>query len=600
MMKRLFRLIALVVVSLLPLTLIVRAQGNPDTRFSIVVIPDTQYLFDQDRGDSEPLKATMQWIIDHTKEYNIVFTAQLGDIVENALPEEFAQADAVFKMLDDKKIPYSYLAGNHDHSDSGKYDNETNDESYLNLFSPKRVSSNPSFGGASENGLNMYFTFQAAGQDWLLFALDWQASIGTLEWAQKVIDAHPSMPVIVTTHQLVDDDGSGTGTGVVTAYGQYLWNNLISKNDQIFLTLNGHYWPPARTTRMNALGHRVDMHLTNYQDRYYGGEGMMRLYQFDLVQNTIDVSTFSPWVMAKTQPNALDIPQLLDPADHFTMQINFAERFSGFNGVKPGVIAALPTEKQVIDGTVAYWHFSGKAGDPVATEGVAISDLSGKGNDLTRVNLANGQSTDLVYSSEYAPAQPTHGSIFLNGSYRNPSFGGAYLRTADDAPLNSLTFEKGYTIEAFLRLPADCCGSQHAWMGVLSRMGTGGDIAQTEGDADEPVTQFAISPGRQLQWAIRTTNGQDILTNWSHEIEANVWRHVAIINDGKQTVMYIDGAKIGRNPRAESIGLATAGKYWVIGGGHYANLVEQSFYGWLGDIRIVDRPLSPDEWMTAR
>ncbi|WP_405067890.1 hypothetical protein OG558_41040 [Kribbella sp. NBC_01510] len=47
--------------------------------------------------------------------------------------------------------------------------------------------------------------------------------------------------------------------------------------------------PPGRVVRQNAAGHDVHLHLTNYQDRYYGGSGMIRLYHFDLARNTIDV-----------------------------------------------------------------------------------------------------------------------------------------------------------------------------------------------------------------------------------------------------------------------------------------------------------------------
>ena len=40
-----------------------------------------------------------------------------------------------------------------------------------------------------------------------------------------------------------------------STYGQQVWDELINDNDQIFLTLNGHYWPPGRTTKQNAAGH---------------------------------------------------------------------------------------------------------------------------------------------------------------------------------------------------------------------------------------------------------------------------------------------------------------------------------------------------------
>ena len=109
------------------------------------------------------------------------------------------------------------------------------------------------------------------------------------------LDAHPQTPTILTTHEIV---GRTTpASRACSDYGQQLWNKLIKKNDQIFLTLNGHYWPVGRMTMKNDFGHDVQLNLANYQDKYYGGAGMIRTYAFDMDRNTIDVSTFSPWVM---------------------------------------------------------------------------------------------------------------------------------------------------------------------------------------------------------------------------------------------------------------------------------------------------------------
>jgi len=47
------------------------------------------------------------------------------------------------------------------------------------------------------------------------------------------------------------------------------------------------------------------MHIINYQDRYFGGSAMMRLYEFDLDEGTVDVHTFSPYwqsVRASARP----------------------------------------------------------------------------------------------------------------------------------------------------------------------------------------------------------------------------------------------------------------------------------------------------------
>src|SRR5262245_9628887 len=66
--------------------------AHDPARFSIVAIPDTQYLFDQDRGNHDVLAASLHWIVEHREQYHIVFTATLGDIVENHGEDELADA----------------------------------------------------------------------------------------------------------------------------------------------------------------------------------------------------------------------------------------------------------------------------------------------------------------------------------------------------------------------------------------------------------------------------------------------------------------------------------------------------------------------------
>jgi Calcineurin-like phosphoesterase len=102
-------------------------------KFSIAVIPDTQYLLDEDRYDPQVLAKTLQWIVDHTQEKNIVFTVQLGDIVNNGLPTEFAKASDVFKILDSNDIQYGYAAGNHD-INGNLYDNVRGPSPYLDYM----------------------------------------------------------------------------------------------------------------------------------------------------------------------------------------------------------------------------------------------------------------------------------------------------------------------------------------------------------------------------------------------------------------------------------------------------------------------------------
>lgn len=52
-----------------------------------------------------------------------------------------------------------------------------------------------------------------------------------------------------------------------------------------------------------------------------------------------------------------------------------------------------------------------------------------------------------------------------------------------------------------------------------------------------------------------------------------------------------------RNPTRLNNGLLTTGEYWMIGANHYGRTVEHSFYGWIGDVRVVNRPLAVREFM---
>lgn len=141
------------------------AWGYPgnNQKFSIAVIPDTQYLFDQDRYNPEVLTKTLQWIIDHQREKNIVFTVQLGDIVNNGLPSEFARASDVFKLFDSNDVQYGYSAGNHD-INGGLYDNVRGPSPYLDYFGPQRISHQRSYCGATTDGYNTCHTFVGGGK----------------------------------------------------------------------------------------------------------------------------------------------------------------------------------------------------------------------------------------------------------------------------------------------------------------------------------------------------------------------------------------------------------------------------------------------------
>ncbi|MGW1541224.1 LamG-like jellyroll fold domain-containing protein [Streptomyces sp. NPDC002309] len=570
-------------------------------RFALAVLPDTQYLFDADSADPTPLRETFRYLAAERASANIAFMTHLGDVTEHGTEDEIELAADTFRTLHGK-VPYSVLAGNHDIRSST--DDQRGDSAYLAAFGPARYASMPTYGGASPDGYNTYHVLRAAGREWLVLALDWRVSDKGLRWAQGVLDKHRTLPAVLTTHDIAwaDDEGHATLSG----NGERLWNGLIKGNDQIFLALGGHYWPSGRTVLSNDFDNDVHVHITNYQERYYGGAGMIRTYGFDLARGVIDVETFSPWFLArdpeKRSPLEAETIELTGDVDRFSLTVDFDKRFERFAPVTPP--APRPPSAVMPRGTLAYWRFDasgtkapGAPGTPVAN-GVVVRDLSGNGNDLTVSRLHAGGPDALTWSGDHHHGQPAHASLRFDGG-KNPDRG-AILTTSAHAPLNGEKFLRGYTIETFVRLPEPFEGD-HNWMGILSWIGRSGDAGKTTGWSPlESTCSLNLSPERFLQYVVYAHVQDADPTSWSHAVPVGRWMHIAVVNDGRRTVMYVDGSKIARNPTQTSTGIATLGKPFVLGATAFDERFGQGFYGWIGDTRIVGRPLSRDEFLALR
>jgi hypothetical protein len=600
-----------------PATTANKGRWNPDTnarQFTLAVMPDTQFLYwgSQDSINREPQEASFRYLIKNSgndSENNIVFMAHLGDMTQDADPTSFEQVGKAFELLDSHGVGYSVVAGNHDVSgDDGR-----GTTPYLETMGPQRFRHNRTFAGADPSGYNTAHIFRAAGQEWLLLAMDWRTTEQGFAWANQMIKDHPKLPVILTAHDIVwstyDDNvypyesGDPENNAGLSGYGQQVWDELIAGNDQIFLAINGHYWPPGRTTLKNAAGNDVHLHIANYQNRYFGGAGMLRLYHFDLDRNVIDVETVAPWILdqepAKRNALAAQHARLTGPVDDFTMPFDFEKRFAGFIPVP--VRPARPGKQLVVPGTLAYWRFDGGGakGTPVTTA-QTVRDLSGHGNDLTLVSVPGTAADALTWSDDHHPDQPGHASLRFAGG-KNPLHG-AYLTTAAKAALNAETFNRGYTIEAFVKMPQDWDAGNNGWAAILSRRGASGDAGKHGKNTDpkEPVVQLSISNnGREPQFNCYPLNNTYPTTNWGHGLVENVWWHVAVVNDGKHTRMYVEGSPVADNPSRVSVGITSLGLPWLLGGHEYGGAVDQVFHGWIGDIRVVNRPLPVDEFLTG-
>lgn len=542
--------------------------------FTLAVIPDTQYLFDGESLHPEPLSETMKYL---SGLEDLAFVAHLGDVVQNGLAQEVAAAKKPFDILVKKKIPFSVIAGNHDLPNSNT-DDQRGPTPFLDAFAP--ISSRQRI-AHDAGGYNSAYTFDGSGTQFLLLALDWRLSTAGIAWARSILEAHAQTPTIITVHDSVSAD---SGTGVQSTHGKLVWDQLINENQQIFLSINGHFWPAGRMTRENAAGQPVELHLANYQQLYYGGAAATRLYRFDLDRGVVDVSTEVPHIDAGG----------LNELEREELQLTAAtDRFSFAlppSLTPPARRAPRPAATLVIPGTEAYWRFEGTGN--LAT-GSRIEDVSGHGNAL----VVTGPSTvPLAFANDSHPAQPAASSLTFSGSKDT----GAYLLTADNAPINKAAFGRGYTFEAFFKLPEPFTGDS-AWSAIISRWVSAKEAGRVKGDVDEPAATLSISGGPELQWCVYPTNLDRSVTNWGHELRTSRWWHVAVVNDGRHTTMYVDGCAVVRNPSTVNKGLAggETGAPWAVGAYSWAGELDKTWLGTIGDIRIVSRALAPREFMIA-
>ncbi|MCY2929819.1 MAG: metallophosphoesterase [Planctomycetota bacterium] len=248
--------------------------------FTLVALPDTQYY-----SAYYPALFTSQttWIRNNLAAQNIAFVTHEGDVTDDASPAQFANATAAMYQLDGQ-TPYGIAPGNHDVG-SPAYQN------YLVNFGPAHFAGRSWYGGSY--GASSYQYFTGGGRTFLSLSIQYDAPGDVLTWAQGVLNApaNAGLPTVVTTHDYLNAAGR-------SAYGNTLWNTLISPNQQIFMVLAGHDVNERNQTSTNAAGKPVFEVLADYQGGPNGGNGYLRLMSFDEDASAIHVKTYSPYVNA--------------------------------------------------------------------------------------------------------------------------------------------------------------------------------------------------------------------------------------------------------------------------------------------------------------
>lgn len=614
--------------------------------FVVPVLPDTQFYSRYSASQfvpqygTNPFEVQTQWIVDNQRELNMPFTVHVGDVVDQqGQSGEWDAAAKAMKILTDGGMEYSVLPGNHDVSDMNARSSVGISGNYLARFGESQLRAQAGDGliGTFQNGLSSAYLFQAEGHTWMSLAIAWNASDDTFAWAQGVLDAHPGVPVILSSHAIIgiaEDQVSPASWW----WGEELWNRLIKSNDEIILTVNGHFHGSTSQTRTNDAGHPVYQVLTDYQMAADGGNGIMSLFEFNLSGGDITLSTISPWVPKKhaNSVTSTDAPVLTGSGQSLTMPLDFRSRFGwtidpsqeddvdlsarakaivskGWNGSNGGTaraVAGASDDYIQVDGTVAHWRFGGVP-EGVVDENSVIPDVAGDSpmyrNAIDQTD-ANEALDDVKVSHEnHAYYSSDFGAVCFSNVYRNASGPDnlSFLSTEYGAPATfaDLTASTGYTLESFLQLGEGWTETANRWGAAITR---GGSREWTgihdSADPGAGAAWLGISSLREYQYSAGDTTTGNSYTNWSGEIMPGSWHHVAIVNDpdARTVIMYVDGVPVLRN--ASNVGGMMAADFmpWIIGTSTWDTEPDHGWNGCVGETRIVDHALSQSEFLTER
>lgn len=275
----------------------------PSDPFTVVALPDTQHYVDSPDREAT-FGAQARWIVDSRDQLDTVFVTHLGDVVQTVgTLVEWTRADSHMSVLDANGVPYNLAPGNHDMTSAGVA------TLYDSFFPPSRYQGNDWYGGylgdptdsvdesLDRRNKDNYELFEVGPLRFMVIHLEYDMPGYAVEWAQRVIDAHPDRRVIISTHLFLNASGNRPTKVLNRPDGtpaQAVWQRLVFPNCSVFLVVNGHYSGEGRRTDQNACGDPVHQLNSDYQNRVNGGDGWLRYMSFEPAEDEIEVFTYSP------------------------------------------------------------------------------------------------------------------------------------------------------------------------------------------------------------------------------------------------------------------------------------------------------------------
>ena len=290
--------------------------------WTMVMLPDTQVYCDDSTG--KIFNNMTQWIVDNKEARNIALVTHVGDITNSNYDSQWTVAKTALSKLDNE-VPYVLAVGNHDYTSGVRTSTKLND-----YFSHTDNSFNDPAQGGILAGVyqagrleNAYYEFTAPdGRKMLIFALEYGPRQAVLDWTKAVAqqERYSDYSAMVVTHAYLYNDDTRYdwdlyGTSQVAnphAYstfnsdtndGQEMWEEVVGVVGNFEMVHCGHVIGEANSdddgvgylASTGENGNVVHQMLFNAQHLSAGGDGWMRLLEFQPDGKTVRVKTYSSY-----------------------------------------------------------------------------------------------------------------------------------------------------------------------------------------------------------------------------------------------------------------------------------------------------------------
>jgi len=260
----------------------------PGGQFSIVVIPDVQYMTLENNGwaASAPRYATPErwysmgnWVASNKDTLNIKAVVQVGDLVEDGCQApHWGVYKRGFDPIHDAGIPYSWAPGNHDcdtwSSGCSGWNCYNNEMPYF----LDRVSFPIEFGpGRYENMLTL---FEAEGLEFMIVNTEllWNPQPGVLEWARQKVRQYPDRWAIFNSHTASTE-----------------WLDLAKSHPKTLMVTQGHYCVGGEEWHRFHQGAGSNPIIEIMVDYQCNQNGFLKYFTIDRAAGTVTANTYNPY-----------------------------------------------------------------------------------------------------------------------------------------------------------------------------------------------------------------------------------------------------------------------------------------------------------------